>query len=105
MQYPNRLIIVVRAEHRDRANALAAEVDTVGGLRAFIVPLYAAGQAQRAPTHYWCNWALTDREYRALLVRFGRDTMERPGLVYNAATWRPEDALDTLRLETKRVRA
>ena len=92
--YTRRLIIVVKAEHQAVANPLSAQVDTVGGERTFPRALYPAGLRQVTPTHYWCNWAMTDREHTALLARFGADTAVRPGRVYDTAdTWTPDEAL------------
>lgn len=64
-----RAIIVVPAAELANANAKAAEVDTVGGSRAFTIGLSATGAAPA--THYWCSWACTDAVYTALSSRFG----------------------------------
>ncbi len=102
MPLPRRLIIVVDTDIKDRANTLAKRIDTVGGERTFVTPLYPAGLPQGAPSHYWCSWAMTDLDdinLRAL--RSALSTLDRTKIrLFNGNIRTPESVLAELNLAT-----
>ena len=61
-----RLIIVVTTDVRADANTRAKQVDTRGGEYTFMAPLFAAGSTGTVATHYWCSWAMSDRDHNNL---------------------------------------
>ena len=98
-----RYIIVVQAAHQAVANALAAQVDTVGGQNTFTVPLYPAGLPQVTPSHFWCDWGgLSNNDARAVYARFGNGTPARPGILYDGDVVTPAEVLAALGIETAR---
>ena len=50
--FSHRVLLIVRAADRDRANALAQRFDPLGGELTFSLGLSATGAAPA--THYWC---------------------------------------------------
>lgn len=66
--YTQRLIIVVPLARQATAQALAKQVDPVGGEFMFRVPLSASGNLPA--THFWGSWACTAAERASLESRF-----------------------------------
>ncbi len=63
----NRFLIIVAAEDRERANAVAVDqFDAAGGARTFFIGLSANGQAPA--THYWCSALFTDENATKLAL-------------------------------------
>ncbi len=62
-EWNRRVIIVVPAADRDRANGVAQTMQPVGGERTFTVGLSATGLEPW--THYWCSVALREAEWQA----------------------------------------
>jgi len=62
--YVKRMVIVVPAADRDRANAAALAFDPEGGAGTFSSGLSADGAAPA--THFWCAAVMTEATYQAV---------------------------------------
>ena len=56
-RFVHRIVIVVPAARQAAANALARQIDPVGGDKTFTVPLSPTGALPA--THYWCATSAT----------------------------------------------
>jgi len=69
-----RTIIVITAAQQVLENTFMTTIDKQGGDRTFTVGLNALGVG--VPTHYWCNWLVTDEQYATFRTRYGSDCFD-----------------------------
>jgi ABC-type transport system substrate-binding protein len=65
-EYKYRALMVLRADERDEANALAIQLDPAAGPDTFGAPLSADGHFPA--THYWCSVLVTEAQWGQLLI-------------------------------------
>lgn len=62
--FTRRILLVVAAADRDRANQTALQFDPEGGDNTFSEGLSPTGQ--EPATHYWCSTSMTEETYQAV---------------------------------------
>lgn len=58
-----RAIIIVKSARRKAANAIAKQIDVIGGGQTFS-GLGLSPSGEKPATHYWCNWNCSASEYK-----------------------------------------
>jgi len=98
--FTKRAIIVIAAGLKAEANRRAkeSELDPTGGDKSFTIGLSASGD--EPATAYWCNWSMTQAQWDRAKSRFQAMDLDPTKIrIYNAATFTPQQVLDTLGLK------
>lgn len=93
--YTKRALIIIPADQVAAATAIAKQLDPEGGEQTFNVPLVNPANPDAPPTHYWCSWALTEKEHQQLQTQLA--TLGRPKL-YDGLIVKADQALSLNRL-------